>query len=297
MSEHISGSDARIHDVSDTALWVAAYRAVESSRSDAAFHDPLAEVLVGERGHAIRQNMPGMELMQWVMVLRTTAIDRLIEHAIADGGDTVINLGAGLDTRPYRLNVPSTLRWIEVDFANIVALKNQRLQPHKPKCNLERIVLDVTQHDARQQLLAKVSDAKSIAVLSEGLLPYLEADVVASLADDLNNSGKVNYWVQDYYSGQLRNSYRPWRRHLQAAPFNFRQDDWIGFFTARGWHVKERILIADEARRLGRRPPFPWWRMLLFMLMPPQIRKRAQERAGYVMFAPVKQLTASSSLT
>ncbi len=35
-----------IEHVSDTALWVANYRALESRRSDALFHDPLAEKLL-----------------------------------------------------------------------------------------------------------------------------------------------------------------------------------------------------------------------------------------------------------
>jgi O-methyltransferase involved in polyketide biosynthesis len=34
-------SDPVIHDVSDTALFVAHYRAVEGTRPDALFHDPL----------------------------------------------------------------------------------------------------------------------------------------------------------------------------------------------------------------------------------------------------------------
>ncbi|MES1195491.1 MAG: class I SAM-dependent methyltransferase, partial [Steroidobacter sp.] len=121
-------TDNQIRDVSDTALWVAAYRAKESARPDAKFHDPLASVLVGERGRVIAESMPGSGMMQWVMVLRTLAIDRLITHAINTDADMVVNLGAGLDTRPYRLELPTTLHWIEIDFPNIIELKNERLK-------------------------------------------------------------------------------------------------------------------------------------------------------------------------
>lgn len=48
--------------------------------------------------------------MAFAMTLRTVAIDRLVQMAIARGVDTVINLGAGLDTRPYRMELPPTLR-------------------------------------------------------------------------------------------------------------------------------------------------------------------------------------------
>lgn len=53
-------SDYEIKDVSDTALWVAYYRAKESERTDALFRDPLARKLIGERGQKIAENMGTM---------------------------------------------------------------------------------------------------------------------------------------------------------------------------------------------------------------------------------------------
>ena len=44
-----------IENVSDTALWVAIYRAIETDRPDAHFRDPLARRLAGDRGAAILQ--------------------------------------------------------------------------------------------------------------------------------------------------------------------------------------------------------------------------------------------------
>ena len=282
-------TDTEIRDVSDTALWVAAYRAKESARPDAKFHDPMASVLIGERGRAIGETMPGASMMEWVMVLRTIAIDRLIMNAINSGADMVVNLGAGLDTRPYRLDLPTTMKWIEVDFPNIIALKNERLKDHAPKCELQRISLDITQPESRQKLKALTASAQSVVVVSEGLLMYLEPQLVNDLADDLRRMGNVHYWIQDFYSGKMRGGrMSPWRKRLKAAPFKFQPADWVEFFTARQWQIAERIRLIDEAQQLGRRPPFSKWRMLMFMLMPPHIRKRMQERAGYVMFKPVK---------
>jgi hypothetical protein len=40
------------------------------------------------------------------MIMRTSAIDRLIDEAIKAGIDTVLSLGAGLDTRPCRMRLP-----------------------------------------------------------------------------------------------------------------------------------------------------------------------------------------------
>ncbi len=46
---------------------------------------------------------------KFIMVARTSAIDRLILAALERGVDTVLNLGAELDTRPYRLALPAPI--------------------------------------------------------------------------------------------------------------------------------------------------------------------------------------------
>ena len=113
MSDNIRSQTIR--DVSDTALWIAAYRAQESEREDAVFKDRWARKLASERGIEMVEEMLHSEDMAFAMVMRTVAIDRLVSSAIAQGVDTVLNLGVGLDTRPYRMELPSHLRWIEVD--------------------------------------------------------------------------------------------------------------------------------------------------------------------------------------
>src|ERR1035441_2690519 len=113
----MSDGKISIDHVSDTALWVAYYRAKESKRPDALFHDPLAEVLLGDRGKKIADHMKTIgRYTEWSVISRTVIIDQFITKLIAAGVDIVLNLGAGLDTRPYRMNLPSTLRWFEVDY-------------------------------------------------------------------------------------------------------------------------------------------------------------------------------------
>src|SRR6266704_1678162 len=99
--------DSPIKDVSDTAFWIAYLRALESNRGDALFHDPFAAQLAGERGRKISEAMPTSRIVGWTVALRTKIIDEFIAFAINGGVDTVFNLGAGLDTRPYRLSLPS----------------------------------------------------------------------------------------------------------------------------------------------------------------------------------------------
>ena len=87
----------------DTALWVALYRALESERPDAIFHDPYARRLAGDRAERIMETLPKAKTWGWPMVVRTAVMDELILKAVAQGSGTVLNLAAGLDARPYRL--------------------------------------------------------------------------------------------------------------------------------------------------------------------------------------------------
>src|ERR1700722_13811026 len=103
-------STGHISHVSDIARWTAQHRATESARPDALLRDPLAELLAGEHGRAISTRAPRISRNGWWLVARTKVIDDAIAQAIADGCDRVLNLAAGLDTRPYRLNLPSAFQ-------------------------------------------------------------------------------------------------------------------------------------------------------------------------------------------
>src|SRR5512140_162724 len=113
-----------IENISDTALWVAYYRAMESARPDAIFSDPFALRLAGERGQQIVDNVKGGRRMAWAMIVRTAVFDEIILDAISSYGvDTVLNLAAGLDTRAWRMKLPATLRWIDADLPGILDYK------------------------------------------------------------------------------------------------------------------------------------------------------------------------------
>src|SRR3974390_1807030 len=162
-----------IADVADTAYWVAAIRAQETARSDAIFKDALASVVAGPRGMQIARSMPNSAITHWGVVLRTSAIDRLIEDAVRRGVHTFFNLGAGLDTRPYRMQLPPDTRWVEFDFAHLVQLKNAMLSDYTPACRIERVGLNLLDRQARRDAFAAYSphDGQSM-LIAEGVLPY-----------------------------------------------------------------------------------------------------------------------------
>jgi len=249
--------NGEIEHVTDTAFWVASYRALESERPDALFRDPLAGLLAGEKGRKIARSMPGDRAMAFIMTMRTTAIDRLISSAIAQGVNAVLNLGAGLDTRPYRMELPRELRWVEADFPSLIEYKNEKLAKAQPHCALERVALNLSDGPERRALLERVGrEAQSVLLITEGVIVYLHDDEVGRLAEDARAVPSMRFWIQDYYGVEPRRHRSSLRRKLKAAPFVFRDPDWFGFFAKYGFVPNETISTRREALRVGRRPPF-----------------------------------------
>jgi len=76
----------RIHNVSDTAWFVAALRAVESERPNAHFTDPYARLLVADKGDAFLEATRGGQDMAWFVAVRTVLIDELVSRLVYEGG-------------------------------------------------------------------------------------------------------------------------------------------------------------------------------------------------------------------
>ncbi len=277
---------SEIKHVSDTAIWVAMYRAKESERPDALFKDPLASKLAGEKGERIEKSVPYLKMMSWILVVRTVAIDKLIMKAIENGVDTVLNLGAGLDTRPYRMALPPSLKWIEVDYPHMIEYKNETLYKESPVCRLERISCDLSDENARRDLFLKIGkDSKSVLVITEGVIPYLTREHAAALSHDLLAVPTFKYWIQDYRNGGLKQySPRKMRAILKDAPMKFDVVDWVGYFCDHGWKIADQILAHDEATRIKRPFPFmfPW--SLIGYVLPAKFKEVFRKASGYVMY-------------
>src|SRR5215467_13530613 len=181
-----TGKEPLVRDISDTALWVAVYRARETERKDALFRDPYARRLAGGRGERIASVTQPKASPDWPYVARTVRFDQIVGERIKRGTDMVINLAAGLDTRPYRMDLPASLQWIEVDLPGMIDYKEEILGQEKPRCALERVRLDLADIAGRCALFQKLNgSARKILVITEGLLVYLASDEVSALSRDL----------------------------------------------------------------------------------------------------------------
>jgi len=265
----MSEPEPLFRNVSDTALWAAMYRARETERKDALFRDPLARRLAGVRGERIFSALPAKDQHSWAWVMRTVLFDRYITEQVAQGVDLIVNLAAGLDARPYRMDLPPSLRWVEVDLPGLIDYKEEVLRGEKPVCELERVRLDLSDVEARRALFQELDrKATKAMILSEGLIIYLTTEEVASLARDLAAPRSFQRWATDLASPGLVKmlSRQKVGTHLvqASAPLQFGPPEKAEFFVPYGWRPAQVLSMFHSAAKAKR---LPLW-MRFFAMLP-----------------------------
>jgi len=254
----MAGAPMTVRNISDTALWAAHFRAQETRRPDALFRDPYAEKLGAQQGAEIARTLPEGQSHAWAWVARTYLFDQILQKEIAEGADLIVNCAAGLDARPYRMQLPSHLQWIEADLPEILAYKKERLAGDKPTCQLERVAVDLADLEARRSFLTSLANrGKRGVVLTEGLLIYLAPEEVAQLARDLSGAASLERWLLDMHSPRLlAMMQRRTGKALQraGAAFQFGPAEGPDFFVPNGWKPIQIESLLHTAARF-KRPP------------------------------------------
>ena len=193
----MSPPNSAITHVSDTALMVAACRAHETALEDAYVRDPFAARLAGDRGVAILNALPHADMMRIGMAIRTRFVDELLLEALAAHPiKTVLSVGCGLDTRPWRLDLAADLRWMEIDFADMLDYKDGIMSGEKPRCRRERFTVDLND-PAQRSAMYEAAGSEPALMITEGLLLYLPAATVEALAAETGSQSGVGYWISD----------------------------------------------------------------------------------------------------
>jgi methyltransferase (TIGR00027 family) len=265
----MSSNDAKINNVSDTALMVAACRAHENELEDAYVRDPFAARLAGERGPAILQPLPHANVVRLGIAIRTRFVDELLLEALREHPiTTVLSVGCGLDTRPWRLDLAPALRWVEIDFAEMLDYKDRLMLGEKPRCRRERLSLDLNDPLQRRAMYEAAGSAPAL-MLTEGLLLYLPAATVEALAAETSSHSGVRHWISDITTSAFSNvlgggtdTTQP-IRHVQASDA-LKGEQILDVLQRHGWttstmrsYITDVGFVAERVRRSmgGATPP------------------------------------------
>ena len=179
-----------------TAEYMALFRAIESSRppDSRLFHDPFASLFIHQWRrwiYALAKHDPGRKLVEWLLdrqspgaraagIGRTKWIDDAVTRALETSSQFVL-LGAGFDTRAYRLPAAERVTTFELDQCETSRAKQAILRSKTvslPK-HVQFVTVDFNKQSISDALSSAGFDAKRpTCFLWEGVTNYLSAEAV-----------------------------------------------------------------------------------------------------------------------
>jgi methyltransferase (TIGR00027 family) len=274
-----------LSDISDTARWMAYARAIESDRPDALFQDALARPLAGKAGEAIARKIGHAEFIARSIAVRTAVTDELILQTIRDQQvDLVLDIAAGLDSRPWRLTLPPKLQWLDVDLPDILEYKASIVGHRAATCRYEQLPADVARANERARVLDRCSGALCGLVVTEGFLVYLRPERVAALARDLYEQASLKWWLTDIMGPRaLATLQRLFGPLFSDVKFQFGPRDSTRFFQRLGWREALFRSSQEEAKRLNRGAPMSLLSRILLCLSSPSFREEFRRLSGVAL--------------
>jgi O-methyltransferase involved in polyketide biosynthesis len=173
------GSDPGI-DVTDlspleqTALLTQYARALDSRWPRPILGDTLAAEVVEKIDYDFAAlGVPASVVCQ--ASLRAKMLDDRVRAFTAEHPDAVVvDLGAGLDTGPFRVSPPATVDWYSLDLPGVIALRDQVMPAHGHAHSVAASVADPGWPDT-------LPAARPAMVIADGLFAFLSEQVVVDV--------------------------------------------------------------------------------------------------------------------
>lgn len=247
--------------VATTAKWIAASRARETERPDRLFSDPYAATLAGKVGKdmmARSEQVTGKE--NQFLPVRTRYFDDLLIAGLSKINQVVI-LGAGFDTRAFRLPLESKLRIFELDMPQVFMEKESILDSMgaKPRCQRQCVPADLNEAWIAELLAAGFATGNPSLWIAEGLFFYLSPSQVDSLLkDSASLSAPGSLFAADFSgTGILTRpelqAYLTWLETRGELP-PFCHDDPFELFASNGWRAMKVVQAGQPEANYGRLP-------------------------------------------
>jgi methyltransferase (TIGR00027 family) len=246
-----------------SAFWIAAVRARETERHDRLFEDPFARDLAGQRGFsmmAASERASGGE--NAFIPVRVRWFDDLAVATTASGVRQVVLLGAGLDTRPHRLDLPADVDWYELDREEVFADKEPVLAGATPRCRRRTVVGDLMDDWVASLIDAGFDERRQTLWLAEGLFFYLtEERIMAILRTAARLCAPPSLFAADVIGtagldSPVMRPYRDWCAD-NGVPPPFGADDPTALLRAGGWHPAHVTAPGAADANYGRLPSQP----------------------------------------
>lgn len=162
----------QMQGVPETMLQTLYARAAYSGQKDAKFHDDKAVEIVSRMDYDF-SSADKDAMMSKGVIARTLLLDRMVGDFLRKNPKgTVVNIACGLDTRVYRLNVGSAIRWYNLDLPETIEVRRLFLKEDGHISMIARSAMDAGWAEEIEERPGRA------LVIIEGLSMYLsERDV------------------------------------------------------------------------------------------------------------------------
>jgi len=169
-----------LNTVSNTAYYCCGVRMDDTNRKRPVVGDRYAHRFMDRQGLEIYAPFRSETMPNISNISRCRIIDDWVAAALdASASTTIVTIGAGFDTRPYRLSGGT---WYELDEPELIEYKNHKLPASECESPLTRIPIRFDRESLAEKLAAIQSGAELLVVM-EGVIMYLGAeDLEHSLA-------------------------------------------------------------------------------------------------------------------
>jgi O-methyltransferase involved in polyketide biosynthesis len=191
--------------IEETLFLTLCGRALDNHLAHPILGDTMAEEIVGRLGYDCgRFHLSASPIIN--IAHRAKKLDEVAQRFFARHPDAVgLDLGAGLDTRVFRIDPPTGVDWYDVDYPRVIAAR-QQLVPQRP--NAHGVGADLTGPD----WLEAVPGDRPAVIVADGLMAFLTQDDMIALLNRLTDhfpSGEVAFngytrfaiWAARHYHG------------------------------------------------------------------------------------------------
>lgn len=236
--------------ISNLAFYCCGVRMQDAASAHPVCADRYARLFMCDYGLGIFELFKDEENCNASMLVRHRIIDELLREKLHRQPDScIVTIGAGFDSRPYRLTGGT---WFELDEPQVVAWKNERLPVQECANPLQRIAIDFSS-EALADKLAAIAPAGQVTLVVEGVYIYLsEAQILDTLAA-FQQRFPDHQIICDLVSSDMVAHYgRSLQGKIQALGTRFQaveRPDTV--FTLNGYCARESISVIERAVDFG----------------------------------------------
>ena len=209
--------------------------------------DTYSKTFMNEEGLQILETFKDETKPNASNVARHRIIDDFLrQELLTDPSLSIVIIGAGFDSRAFRLEGGS---WLELDEPQVITYKNERLPVSDSENELRRIPIDFAT-DSLEEKLGPYSSLRPVVVVIEGVFMYLEQEAISRTLQTLHRLFPTHKLICDLMTREFFENYgKTMHEKLtgMGASFKFTVDNPEEIFVASGYRRKEKISIIEKA--------------------------------------------------